>query len=113
MSEELIHKIKIWIEKESKITTLQNELKHLKKERKTMNEELKIIMRQNNLDNIDTNTGQIRYVKSNVKKGFNKKDLLIMLEKYYKNKEEAEKLLHYIQENREVNIKETIQFKKK
>lgn len=113
MSDELINKIKVWIEKEGKITHLQNELKQLKKERKEMNEELKVIMRENNLDNIDTKTGQIRYIKSNVKKGFNKKDLSNILESYYKDREEANKILNYIQEHREINIKETIQFKKK
>lgn len=113
MSNELIQKIKIWIDYESKITTLQNELKQLKKEKNSINEELKIIMRENNLDNIDTKTGQIRYIKSNVKKGFNKKDLTHILENYYNSKVEAEKILNYIQEHREVNIKETIQFKKK
>lgn len=113
MSEQLINKIKIWIEKEGKIIALNNELKQLKKERKDLNEELKLIMRENNLDNIDTKTGQIRYIKSNVKKGFNKKDLTHILESYYKDKNESTKLLNYIQENRIINTKETIQFKKK
>jgi|TARA_B110000483_G_scaffold104252_1_gene127186 hypothetical protein len=113
MSNELINNIKVWIDIENKISLLQIELKKLKSYKKKISEELKNEMKKDDLDNIDTHTGQIRYVKNNVKKSFNKKDLKNILEMYFNDKNEADKIIEYINNNREVNVKETIQFKKK
>lgn len=113
MSNELINNIKVWIDVENKISLLQSELKKLKSYKKNISEELKSEMKKEDLDNIDTQTGQIRYVKNNVKKSFNKKDLTMILNSYYNDKNEADKIIEYINNNREVNVKETIQFKKK
>jgi hypothetical protein len=112
MEENLIQSIKTWMEIEKEIETLQKKMKELKSKKKTINVDLTNIMRNNNLDCIDVKSGQIRYVKNKVKKGINQKYLLSVMEKYYKNKEEAQKICEYIQENREIQENEKIQFKK-
>jgi hypothetical protein len=112
MEENLIQSIKTWMEIEKEIETLQKKMKELKSKKKTINMDLTNIMRNNNLDCIDVKSGQIRYVKNKVKKGINQKYLLSVMEKYYKNKEEAQKICEYIQENREIQENEKIQFKK-
>jgi len=112
MEENLIQSIKTWMEIEKEIETLQKKMKELKSKKKTINVDLTNIMRNNNLDCIDVTSGQIRYVKNKVKKGINQKYLLSVMEKYYKNKEEAQKICEYIQENREIQENEKIQFKK-
>ena len=112
MEENLIQSIKTWMEIEKEIETLQKKMKELKSKKKTINMDLTNIMRNNNLDCIDVKSGQICYVKNKVKKGINQKYLLSVMEKYYKNKEEAQKICEYIQENREIQENEKIQFKK-
>ena len=92
MEENLIQSIKTWMEIEKEIETLQKKMKELKSKKKTINMDLTNIMRNNNLDCIDVKSGQIRYVKNKVKKGINQKYLLSVMEKYYKNKEEAQKI---------------------
>lgn len=112
MEETLIQSIKHWMELDKEIETLQKKMKELKSKKKTINLELTSIMRSNNLDCIDVKSGQIRYVKNKVKKGINQKYLLDIMEKYYKNKEDAHKICEFIQENREIKENEKIQFKK-
>jgi|TARA_B110000971_G_C20023238_1_gene507470 hypothetical protein len=112
MEESLIQSIKTWMEIEKEIESLQKKMKELKSKKKTINLNLTNIMRNNNLDCIDVKSGQIRYVKNKVKKGINQKSLLSIMEKYYKNKDEAQKICEYIQDNREIQENEKIQFKK-
>jgi hypothetical protein len=112
MEESLIQSIKNWIENDKEIELLQKKMKELKCEKKKINVDLTQIMKHNNLDCIDVKSGQIRYVKNKVKKGINQTYLMDIMEKYCKNKEEANKICEYIQENRPIQETEKIQFKK-
>ena len=112
MEGHLIQSIKNWIEIDKEIEGLQKKLKELKLSKKKIGLDLTDTMRTNNLDCIDVNSGQIRYVKNKVKKGINQTYLLEVMEKYHQNKEEAIKLCKYIQENRQTLETEKIQFKK-
>lgn len=112
MEENLIQSIKSWMEVDKEIELLQQKMKELKTKKKTINATLTQIMKTNNLDCIDVKSGQIRYIKNKVKKNINQKYLLSIMEKYYKNKEDAEKICVFIQDNREIQETEKIQFKK-
>lgn len=112
MEENLIQSIKNWMELEREIDTLQKQIRELKAKKKIINVDLTQIMKNNNLDCIDVTSGQIRYVKNKVKKGINQKYLLSIMEKYYENKEQAQKICEFIQDNREIQESEKIQFKK-
>ena len=57
----LIQKIKKWLEYEAKIANLQKEIKELKKNRLTVSNDLKEIMKTKDLDCIDVNNGKILY----------------------------------------------------
>jgi prefoldin subunit 5 len=108
----LIQKIKKWLEYESKIATLQKEIKELKKNRGTVSNELKTIMKSKDLDCIDVNNGKILYTTTEVKKGINKKYLSDILNKYFNDNHRAEEICQFILENRESQVKENIKLKK-
>jgi len=108
----LIQKIKKWLEYESKIINLQKELKELKKNRSGLSNELKIIMKNKELDCIDVNDGKILYTTTQVKKGLNKKYLSTVLTKYFEDSNRADEICQFILENRESQVKENIKLKK-
>lgn len=112
MEENLIQSIKNWMELDREIDTLQKQIRELKVKKKIINVDLTEVMKKNNLDCIDVTSGQIRYVKNKVKKGINQKYLLSVMEKFYENKEQAQKICEFIQDNREIQESEKIQFKK-
>jgi hypothetical protein len=112
MTEQLKQSILSWVELDNQISDLQCKIREMKKKQKTIGESLTHIMKENELDVIDINHGQIRYVKNKVKKSINQKYLMDIMYKYCKNKDEASKICDYIQENREIQMKEKIQFKK-
>lgn len=112
MEENLIQSIKNWMELDREIDTLQKQIRELKTKKKIINVDLTEVMKKNNLDCIDVTSGQIRYVKNKVKKGINQKYLLSVMEKFYENKEQAQKICEFIQDNREIQESEKIQFKK-
>ena len=110
----MVQKIKNWLAVESKITELSNQLKELRKMRKDLNVDLLEIMKTNEIDCFDCNSGKIMYTKNNVKKTISKKYLTDILQKYYgsENSNQAENLCNFILENRQIEVKENIKFKK-
>lgn len=117
MNEESVSTIKKWLDIESKISHHSTMLRELRKEKKQLNAALLGMMKENDIDCFDCNSGQITYIKNNVKRGLNQKLLHDLLGNYFTeqnaNPYEAEKLCKYIQDNRETEIKETVKFKKK
>jgi len=108
----LIQKIKKWLEYESKIAALQKEMKELKKNKVVLSNELKVIMKNKDLECIDITDGKILYTTTEVKKGINKKYLADVLNKYFEDTDRADEICKFILENRETNIKENIKLKK-
>ena len=107
----LVEKIKKWLESESKINSLQKELKEIKKIKKQLSIDLSEIMKSKQLECIDVSQGQILYTKQQTKKGINKKYLADILTKFYKDQDHAKEVCEYILENRESSIKENIRLK--
>lgn len=107
----LVEKIKKWLDSETKIASLQKELKEIRKNKKQLSIDLSEIMKNRQLECIDVSQGQILYTKNQTKKGINKKYLSEILTKYYKGHEQAKELCEFILDNRECCTKETIRLK--
>jgi hypothetical protein len=107
--DQLITVIREWVK-------LDNEIRAIKKEekiRKIAKDKLSIVlietMKKNNLDEIDTNNGQLQYSKKTVKKPITKTVLLNLLSTYYEgDTEKASEVNNFILENREEVVKESI-----
>ena len=110
----LAENIKKWLDCDSKIVSLQKELKQLKKIKKECTDGLKTMMKERDIESVNvSNVGQIQYTKNEVKKSINKKYLNEILNQYYSETPQAAKeICDYILENRETQIKENIRLKK-
>lgn len=110
----MVQKIKTWLAVETKINELSRQLKELRTMRKDLNVDLLEIMKTNEIDCFDCNSGKITYTKSNVKKAISKKYLTDILNKFYgdENSNHAEELRNYILENRQIEVKENIKLKR-
>ena len=75
--ENMVQKIKQWLAIETKINQLSREIRELRAMKKSINPELLTIMKENEIDCFDCNSGKITYTKNNVKKTINKKYLHI------------------------------------
>ena len=111
--EELINKIKQWVTNDDSIKELQREIKSYREKKKKLTDELISIMKNNEIDCFDINSGKILFCQNKVKTPLNKKTLLFSLEKYFKNTPsiDSEKLRDFILENREVKLKENLKRK--
>lgn len=106
---ELIENIKEWLISDEKIKDLQKQIRTIKKNKKILESNLLHIMKNNNVEEIDTNNYKIIYSKKTVKKSITKKYLKNILVQFFKNNiEKAEEIENYIQNNREEVIKENI-----
>tara|TARA_Y100001970_G_C14208961_1_gene845753 strand:- start:555 stop:908 length:354 start_codon:yes stop_codon:yes gene_type:complete len=112
MNEDSIEKIKRWLKIENELKVLALEAKKRKLEKKELTNDLMQVMKNNDLDCIDTSGGKILYKKSETKKPLNKKCLESLLKQYYNNQDQkAEELCKYILDNREIKINESIKLK--
>jgi len=107
--DQLITVIREWVKLDNELRTLKNE----EKIRKTAKDKLSAVlietMKKNNLDEIDTNNGQLKYSKKTVKKPITKTTLFQLLTKYYEGDEnKAGEVREFILENREETTQETI-----
>lgn len=113
--DQLIKTIKEWVKIDNELKTLQQEQLKRKNEKKNISKELIEVMKKNNIDCFDINSGQIVYNKQNIKKPITKKDLLKILNNYYKNDPDcdtkAKDVNDFILENRETVVKENILLK--
>lgn len=113
MSEDLKNNILKWVQLNNEISSLQSKIREFKKEQKIVGNNLTSMMKEHDLDVIDINSGEIKYVQNKVKQTLNQKYLLDIMTKYYNNIGEANKICEYIQDNREIKFKDNIKFKKK
>jgi len=109
--EQLVSNIREWVKIDTEISQLRQEIKERNNKKKTMTENLVIVMKTNNIDCFDINDGSLVYKKNTVRKPINSKTLLASLQNYYKDQNVAEDVTKYIMDNREEKIKETIKRK--
>ena len=110
--EQLVNNIKEWIKMDAEISELKAQIKERTNKKKTLTENLVIVMKTNKIDCFDINGGALVYKTSKVKKPINGKTLLSALQNYYKSDPKvAEDIAKHVMDSREEQIKETIKRK--
>lgn len=114
MNDNNVKTIQRWLSIEEDITKHSSVLRELRKQKKDLNLEIVAIMKLNDVECFDCNSGQITYTKRNVKKGLSKKSLNEILRKYFEDaqNDEVDKICEYIQDNRTIEEKEGVKLKK-
>jgi hypothetical protein len=107
--EELIGCIKEWIKIDNDIAKAKAEIKEKTLRKKTLTENLVIIMKTNSIDCFDINGGALIYKQKKTKKPITAKYLLAELQKFYKDKPEvATDLTKQLLDNRPESVKDEI-----
>ena len=111
--QDLVNIIKEWIEIDDKLKEAKKATKELNNNKKLLTTQLLSIMKENEIDCFDINTGKIVYCKNKSKAPLNKVTLLENLEKYFSNRDDinVNEVRDYILENRKVKEQENIKRK--
>lgn len=113
----LVSRIKQWLEIDKAISDQGKVLRELRKQKKELSGHLMEVMKTNEIDCFDCNSGQLMYTKNQTKKPINKKYLTTILSQYFGNdceqEEKASSLCEFILENRTIEIRENLKLKKK
>jgi len=110
--EQLITSVREWVKIDGEIKRLQKEIKIRRERKKQITGSLVDVMKNNEIDCLDLNDGQLLYSKNKVKAPITKKSLYEILGKYFNNdKEKTELMAQYILDNRNVIEKENIRRK--
>lgn len=106
----LIASVKKWITLDNEIRAIQKEANIRKQEKKEITNDLIEIMKTNELDSIEIKDGNLNYVSRNVKKPITKRYLVSVLNNYFQGDlEKVSELNTLIMDNRENEVRETIQ----
>ena len=111
-NQELIEKVKTWLDIDNQIKELQAEIKIRRNLKKELTKDLVGIMNNNDLDSMNTSQGQLIKTTRKVKAPLSKKHLISSISTFFK--EDAEitaALCKHIMETRNTQIKENIRRK--
>ena len=107
--EELITNIKEWIKIDNDIAKLKTDIKEKTNRKKSLTENLVVVMKSNAIDCFDINGGALIYKQKKTKKPISAKYLLAELQRYYKDQPDiANDLTKQLLDNRELSIKDEI-----
>ena len=107
--EELITNIKEWIKIDNDIAKLKTDIKEKTTRKKSLTENLVVVMKSNAIDCFDINGGALIYKQKKTKKPISAKYLLAELQRYYKDQPDvATDLTKQLLDNRELSIKDEI-----
>jgi hypothetical protein len=107
--EELITNIKEWIKIDNDIAKLKTDIKEKTSRKKSLTENLVVVMKSNSIDCFDINGGALIYKQKKTKKPISAKYLLAELQRYYKDQPDvATDLTKQLLDNRELSIKDEI-----
>ena len=111
--DDLVNIIKEWVEIDDKIKDIQNQFKQMKNQKKILTQSLLSIMKENEIDCFDINSGKIIYCKNKTKVSLNKKTLLENLEKYFHGNDtiDVNAVRDFLLDNREIKLQENIKRK--
>lgn len=106
---DLIQTVKTWVQLDNKIKQLSVMLKDLRKEKKSQNEKMIDIMKENNIDNFDLKDGQIQYKKYTKREALTQKKLLQILSTHPQlQQEQVQTLNEFVFDNRKVVTEDII-----
>jgi len=110
--EQLIINVREWVKIDGEIKRLQKEIKIRRERKKQITGSLVDVMKNNQIDCLDLNDGQLMYSKNKIKAPITKKSLYDILGKYFNDDtEKTELMAQYILDNRNVIEKENIRRK--
>ena len=108
--------VKDWVTLDDDIKTLQDAIKKRKKRINELTPQILDFMKRFNINDLNTQNGQLRYTTSLLAKPVNKNFLLSKLGEFFKDSEKSEALTTYIYDNRikeeKVKLKRVIEKKK-
>jgi hypothetical protein len=106
---ELVQIIREWIATDTEIRAMNKELRARKEKLKKVSDNLMKTMKENEIDEFDIKGGKLMYTKTKVKKPITKKNLTVILSKFYNGDvSQAIEMNNFIMNNREEVVKETI-----
>ena len=107
--EELISSIKEWIKLDNDIVKAKSDIKEKTARKKTLTDNLVVIMKTNSIDCFDINGGALLYKQKKTKKPISAKYLLAELQKIYKDQPDvATDLTKQLLDNRKLTVKDEI-----
>jgi hypothetical protein len=107
--EELIACIKEWIKIDNDIAKAKSDIKEKTSRKRTLTDNLVVIMKSNSIDCFDINGGALLYKQKKTKKPISAKYLLAELQKIYKDQPDvATDLTKQLLDNREQTVKDEI-----
>lgn len=110
--EQLISYVKEWMGIDEEMKQLQKLMREKRQKKKELNDILIGVMKENEIECFDTNSGKLLYSVNKTKKAITKKMLVETLHKYFGNDDEkVNEVASFILENRDECVKETIKRK--
>ena len=110
--EKLINVIKEWMINDKELKQLQLATKDRREKKKLLTSVLVNEMNKTNIDEYKTQNGKLIKTSQRNKKPISKSYLTTCIDKIFKsNPEEGKKVLQFIDENREIKVKENIRLK--
>lgn len=103
--------VKKWFEIDEKIKQLHNEIKEYKKLKQELSTNLIVVMKDKNIDVVNTNNGKLCHTEKKVKSSITKSFLKSCFEKYISDESLRDKMLDYIYNSRDTKIVENIKRK--
>jgi predicted translin family RNA/ssDNA-binding protein len=105
---ELVGKIKDWIQLDTEINQINNTLKDKKKQKKELTDMLLSIMKSKDIEVVKLNDGSIEIKKNKVKKAINKNHLLQCLSDHMDDVDVVKQIVKNIFDKRDESVKESI-----
>lgn len=101
--------VKVWLQLDDDIKTLQDAMKERKKKKDELTPDLLDFMEKYKIHDLDTQEGHLKFQKSMRSQSVSKKFLVSKLGHFFKNLNKGEKIVDFIYDNREkkelVNLK--------
>ena len=101
LKEKLQSAVKEYLELDDAISALNKAVNERRKKRKQISEFILESMGKYEINNMNINKGKLVYQEKEVKVPLNKRNLIITLNKYFRNEEKAFEVTDYVMENRD------------
>lgn len=110
----LSHSIVEWKRLKEESTELRQQTREINKKMKALEDVILRVMKNNNIGALDLKSsgGRVLFKKQKRQAGLGQKNMIKLMSEHLKSEEKAQDLMKYIQEHREVVMKESIAYEK-
>ena len=110
----LTHSIIEWRRLKDETTEMKQQIRESNKKMKILEEVILRVMKNHNIGALDLKNsgGRVLFKKQKRQAGLGQKNMIKLMAGYMKSEDEAQKMMKYIQEHREVVMKESISYEK-